>query len=119
MRATMPHPRAEVLRRLFFQQWHSSLNTVRYDHVPALDLIGRFASRAAWHMKLNRAWCLAADRGLVVPPSVDRPQVAGRRMAELPNPFASLVEVWATGYAFADLTDDAIHLIAPADGRDR
>jgi hypothetical protein len=90
---------------------------VRYDHVPELDLVSLFAARAAWHARLDRAWRLAADRGLVVPSSVDRPQAAGRSMADLPNPFAPLVEVWATGYAFADVTGDAIHLIAPADDR--
>jgi hypothetical protein len=115
MRATMPHPRAEVLRRLFFQEWRSSLGTVHYDHVPGLDLVSLFAARAAWHVRLNRVWCLAADRGLVVPSSVDHPQAAGRSMADLPNPFAPLIEVWAAGYAFADVRGDAIHLIAPAD----
>jgi hypothetical protein len=115
MRATMPHPRAEVLRRLFFHHWRSSLGTVPHTHVPVLDLAGLFARRAAWHARLDRAWRLAAGRGLVVPSSVDRPQAAGRSMADLPNPFAPIVEVWATGYAFADVTGDAIHLIAPAD----
>ncbi|GLY91322.1 hypothetical protein [Actinoallomurus iriomotensis] len=113
MRSTMPHPRAEVLRRLFFQEWRSSLGTVQHDHVPGWDPASRFAARAAWHVRLNRAWRLAADRALIVPSTVGRPQVAGRSIAGLPDPFAPLIDVWALGYAFADITGDAIHLIAP------
>ncbi|MGI5233419.1 hypothetical protein [Actinoallomurus sp. CA-142502] len=33
MRATMPYPRAEVLRRLFFQEWRSSPVTATDDQV--------------------------------------------------------------------------------------
>ncbi|MEV6073331.1 hypothetical protein AB0L82_42870, partial [Nocardia sp. NPDC052001] len=61
---------------------------------------------------LSRAWCLLAEREFVVPSSIDCPQVVGHLLADLPNPFAALLEVWSTGYAFADIYNDAIHLIA-------
>jgi hypothetical protein len=114
MRATMPHPRAEVLRRLLFQEWHAAVSAAApFDYVPGLDLVGRFAARAAWHLRLDQAWRRAAELGLDVPASAGRPEIVGRGMAELANPFAPLIEVWATGYAFADVAGDAIHLVAP------
>jgi hypothetical protein len=115
MRATMPHPHAEVLRRLLFQEWRAAVSAAATtDYVLELDLAGRFAARAAWHLRLDRAWRRAAELDLVVPSSTHRPEVAGRGMAGLANPFAPLLEVWAAGYAFADIAGDAIRLIAPA-----
>lgn len=115
MRATMPHQHAENLRRLLFQEWRAELGAAApHEYVPGLDSVSRFADRAAWHLRLDRAWRRAGELGLTVPVSTGRPAVAGQSMAGLPNPFAPLVEIWAAGYAFADIVDGAIHLIAPA-----
>ncbi|MFC0041790.1 hypothetical protein [Actinomadura rayongensis] len=113
VKATLPHPRAEVLRRLLFREWSDELGRIPHHYVPLDGLTSLFATRAAWHARLDRAWRRAADRALTVPASVDRPDATGRSMADLPNPFAPLIGIWAAGYAFADATDDAIHLVAP------
>lgn len=121
MRATLPHPRTEIIRRLFFGHWNLKHGT----HAGAFTDPGyrqTFINRAMWHAKLDHCWRLAAERSLIVPGSFnnvgivdlsDRPGVIGHSMADLPNPFGPLVELWATGYAFADVTSDGIHLIAP------
>lgn len=111
MRATMPHPHAEVIRQLFSDQ--RNLGRVRGPNVFRPDQHDAFVKRAVWHLNLDTAWRRASEQDLTVPSTVDRPQVAGRSFAELGNPFAAIVEVWAAGYAFADIVDDAIHLIAP------
>jgi hypothetical protein len=120
MRATLPHPRAEIIRRLFFAHWKLKYST----HAGAYTDLGyraMFINRAVWHAKLDQCWRLAAERSLTVPVSFqnvglvdlsDRPGVIGRSMADLPNPFGPLVELWGTGYAFANVTSEAIHLIA-------
>jgi hypothetical protein len=38
----------------------------------------------------------------------------GRRVAELPDPFEPLFEIWRRGYALDSITQDAIVLVAPA-----
>jgi hypothetical protein len=121
MKATLPHPRAEIIRKLLFLHWRLDYSDPAGEY-PALGLRAMFVRRAFWHARLDQCWRLAAERSLVVPASFefvgivdlsDRPGVIGRSLAELPNPFAPLVKLWATGYAFADVVADAIHLIAP------
>lgn len=116
MRATMAHPQAEVLRRLFFIEWRVEIARIRGSGIGQRDQASAFMERAAWHLKLDLAWRVAAERGLIVPLSVGRASVAGRAIADLANPFASLVDVWSAGYAFADIVEDAIFLIAPETG---
>lgn len=111
MRATMPHPQAGEIRQVF-SDWRN-LDHVRGPNVFRPDQHDAFVKRAAWHLNLDTAWRCASEQGLVVPSSVGRPLVAGRSFTDLGNPFASIVQVWAAGYAFADIVDDAIHLIAP------
>lgn len=113
MRATMPHPRAEVLRQLFFTQWATTLDRVQVPRDMRWDQFSAFVNRAAWHLTLDRTWRAAAGRGLLVPSSAGPAQVVGQPIAELANPFAPLVDVWSTGYAFADIVDGAAVLIAP------
>ncbi|MFB7718633.1 hypothetical protein [Nocardia sp. NPDC056100] len=115
-RDTNPHPRAEVLVKLLRDQWTFSEWWALFGALgPGLlctDPRSLFLERAAWHLTLSRAWCLLAEREFVVPSSIDCPQAVGHLLADLPNPFAALLEVWSTGYAFADIHDDTIHLIA-------
>lgn len=61
------------------------------------------------------AWRDAASSGRVVPATLlDGPlpaAVAGRRFADLPDPFAPLVALWNTGYALEAITPRAVVLV--------
>lgn len=69
-----------------------------------------------------RAWKAAVAEDRVVPPDSAAlrsvllpfpPALVGRRFAELPDPFAPLLALWATGYALESIEDRTLVLIAP------
>jgi hypothetical protein len=64
-------------------------------------------------LRLTHAWRLASERGLEVLPATWPPSaVRGRKFAELPDPFAPIVEIWQSGYLL-ELDEQTAYLIAP------
>ncbi len=94
------------------------------------DLAARLSATGAacWGDAFRDAWGAAcwplavASRGSVVRPPGGVPgyfwddagaALAGRPLADLPDPFAPLASLWATGYAIEEVTRDELVLVVP------